>query len=1194
MMDKGESTSFVDAMERHKLKWVGLVLVGALPFSASAQAPFNLEADSKPQSAVELGGIPALDIVSLRALGPGTPLRYGNIIPSSESVQLDGRRLTRGQDYAMDYEAGVVYLKVAQREGQSMSVSYRYSKEPSAKQASPFAGIGGFKFQVAPKSLNVIMGLGMAERATDGSVMQTNVFGFNNSFKFGGSQVNGVYLYGDRVKASNQAGLSFDRNEQNGGAQTDEGKSQMILQGLTSKLLGGEATLDYQDVDKNFANFSSAKQAGLDDATLTRLQKEKGMTRFGMALKDVRIGSAALSQTYRTIGDEQGGVSWRSLGMKQGGLQVNWSSQKVDDNFNRFNDIAEDDRQQLMREKGMSRESRGLELAQKFGKMSFNSSRIDEDASGKTIRREEIALDTSAIKFNLGEQEVEEGFSRIGSLKGEEQGLYGRELGVKRQWMGLQASLFGAKNTPISFNQSLLKDKDGSFKSQDITAGGSSWSLQVSERASSRDFTRMSAMSDQEANGHVEAIAKMYGPNVNPQGNDRAKFLSGAGLSRDFSRFAFQPFRNWKADFSQLGLKGRKTGSRGFVTNVEVASPNLDFKYRKKDLRAEFEELTSMMDFERAQLGTIVGLERTDLGMNLRLGGQRKASISKMIAKTADGALRRSNLGYQDRKIEVEVTTREVASGFANANQLVDAERDLLASMRGFKGTEGKLKWELLPGMKLDARISDAVNDGGDQFRHLRDFDFNWTPNSKTQIQYQKQEQKSSDPLSTLFANRVDRMMVAKDFGRLGRMRILDEVHRFDGEEASQPDMRRQYLAYETDLSKTTSVRTEQTRTRYDNGDKENVSANTVSTALSKRMGVAITDVDIDRQGEERDEKKRNYGLWMDLGSGLMLSYGYARHLNGENGTMNSTVSLGPNKDAARPEQVPGAQNSTVGNLEVGAAYGVNEWEQDSRTQAFSKINLKNAKGFSLGPLQDFKFQLGLDTAADRAKWLRENKLFGFSGKLGSQSVAYEYRGQINPTGARGIDRTFRWDTGDSAASWLKASIMYKLRTLPSNEQVMIRDYNITAKLTGNTQLTHQLQTNPEVTRGDALLGSIVQASRSNKWSFDLRSSANLTLGAVWQELVNEQAQNLARNGGITMTLFQGTGSPLTLYYGVEQARMQSLDRTKHRYHLQFDQRPGPNQTLSFFLGNVSYEHSIEENFKRNNWTMRLDYQIRF
>lgn len=1178
---------------RRRYRWMGMVIAGSLPMAANAQTPFNLTNPTENAAPVQLGGTVALDIIQLRSIGPSVPLRYGNVIAGSETVQLDGRRLMKDVDYAMDYPTGAVILKVAQRAGQTMTVSYRYDKNPAptTQTASGLAAIGGFRYTIAPQQLNVLMGLGLAERSADGSVRQSNVFGFNNSFKFGQGAVNGVYLYGDRTRQTNQAGLSYDMNGKPGDASTAEGKSQLILQNMSSKFLGGQVEMSYQDVDSTFANFSSAKGAGLDDATLARLQSEKGMTRFGMALKDMRVGSAALSQSYRTIGDDAGGISWRSLGLKQGGLNVNWSNQTVDKDFNRFKDIAEGDREQLLKERGMSRDNRSAELAQKFGKLNYSGSEIVDDATGKKIRRADYALNTNGIKFNLGQQEVDEGFTRFGNLLGDEQGRYGLDAGLHRQWMGLQTAVAGSFAT-LSFNQSLVGSKTGSFSARDASLAGKGWTLQTSERKTDLQFSRLSSLNDGDKDSHIRAIAQMYGPNVATRAEDRGRFLQSAGIDRGFTRFEFQPFRKWKADFSQLNLKGRSDG--GQVVTAGLSTSTSQFSYRKQELGKRFSELTSLMDFERQRLGEIAGLERTDLGMNMALGGKKQLAIAKMSAKTDQGQVNRTSLAFQDKKIDVSLTARSVSTGFSNSAQLVDAEKDLLASMRGFDQRQGKVKWELLPGVKLDASMDDANNPDADQFRRNRHMLVDWTPNGQTQVQYLRDEQKSSDPLSTLFANSIERMSLYKDFGRYGKLKILDERQEFDGTQTSTPDSHKQYLAYETKLDQRTSVRTEQTRTRYDNGDKEDISANTVSTELTKRLGVSVTDMNVDRKGDTRDEKKRNYGFWVDIGNGLLFSYGYARYLTGQDdGTATSTVSLGQAK-SFNPDQVGSVQAGQAGNLVVGGAYGANEWDKAERTQAFSNVNLRNAKPFTFGPMTDLKFNFGMDTAADQRKYLRENKIFGLSGKLGANAASFDYKAQVDGTGQHGIDRSYKLQTDPNNKNWLRANVMYKVRTLPNNSQVMVRDYNVTTRLTNNLDLTHQLQTNPEVFKGDAILGSVTQAAKSSKWRLDMKQTPNLTVGGSFEELVNESNKNLTRTSGINMKLFEKSGSPIQLFYGLEQISQPNFKRNTFRYTLQFDQRPGKNQMLSLFLGNVSYERSMADGFRRDNWTMRLDYQIRF
>src|SRR5579863_1342498 len=73
-----------------------------------------------------LTGLAAMETITLKASGPATPLQHGNVIPGSEHLDLNGRLLTGGLDYVLDAAAGVVYLFVAQKAGDTLTVDYHY------------------------------------------------------------------------------------------------------------------------------------------------------------------------------------------------------------------------------------------------------------------------------------------------------------------------------------------------------------------------------------------------------------------------------------------------------------------------------------------------------------------------------------------------------------------------------------------------------------------------------------------------------------------------------------------------------------------------------------------------------------------------------------------------------------------------------------------------------------------------------------------------------------------------------------------------------------------------------------------------------------------------------------------------------------------------------------------------------------
>src|SRR4029077_9811954 len=97
--------------------------------------------------------------------------------------------------------------------------------------------------------------------------------------------------------------------------------------------------------------------SGVDSAAVDRWQKEAGLKRMGFSMQDVALGGAKVSNSYRTVTDDSGSITWKSLSLQSGGLKVNYDARKVDLGFSRFPDLAESDRDQLMKEAGMARQN---------------------------------------------------------------------------------------------------------------------------------------------------------------------------------------------------------------------------------------------------------------------------------------------------------------------------------------------------------------------------------------------------------------------------------------------------------------------------------------------------------------------------------------------------------------------------------------------------------------------------------------------------------------------------------------------------------------------------------------------------------------------------------------------------------------------------------------------------------------------
>lgn len=1147
--------------------WAAVVV---LPVVTAAQSPFNAAPeDSKP--GVELGGEFTTDLITLRAAGPGVPLRYGGVIPNSERLLFEGQILRKGVDYSIDYAAGVVYLMRAQKAGQTLTATYRHEAGRVASAGSSSKGFAGLKYDLVPGGVQAILGLGMTERRGDGSVLTTNQYGLNNSFSIGSGNLKGLFLIGEKEQSSARSLYEYQSVKQS----TDVGRSQFLMQNLQTKVGGGTVEASYQDISKNFSAFGAVADAGYDQKFVDQLQKERGLTRMALAMKDVGLGPAAkFSSGFRSVEDNGASINWQNLGFQAGGLSLSYNSQSVDKAFKRFKDLGEEDRAQLQKEAGMTRKNFAGAYKSGLANMNFAENRI-EDADGNAIVRRSVGLDAGKFKFDLGQQEVEKEFNRINSLFGEEKQRYGPELGLKRQWMSVQAEMF--RGAPIKYATQRIQSENGEFTSSDIDVKGSGWSLEHAVRGVDEGFGSLNVLPAAEIKGHIDTIANMYQKGLEYKPDERNLFFRLSGIERSFTRLSAQPFKNWNANFETLEIKGQESDAQ--VRTLALGGKNFQANYRAMSIGERFSELGALMNFEKQRLGTIAGLDRSDFGLNFKVGGTT-VSASQMNAETAEGGASRNVVSLQGKGLDVTVANRSVDAGFGNVAQLIDPEKDLLNALKGFDQRDIKAKWQILPNLQLEALWFDSNSDSLDQERMMRNTALAYRPDSQTQIDYLKQADRQADPLKVLFANVTERFGFSRGFGKYGTLRYMNEIREYDGVLANLPDSTKRYLSYEAKLDPKTSIKTEQTLTEYDNGDHEKISANTVSTEVGKGAGVSVSQVNVDRTGEARDETKRNYGFWVDLGGGVRFSYGYARHLNGDqNGTQQKQI---------------GMTAGTIGGLQVGTAtYNENRWD-DTRTQAFGNVQLSTAKPLTLGFLSDVKLNFGIDTAVDHSNWLKENRLISFTGKIGANAVGYEYKSQMHPTGYRGIDRMFTFSTDQNEKLPLRASAKYKLRTLPWEEEVMIRDYSFTARPAKNIELTHQLLTNPEVAKGDSILGSITQASRVNRWKLDVKQNADLTIGGTWDELINDQNHTMVRTGGLNLTMFGSTGSPVQLFFGIEESDKGGKRSVINRYHIRFDQRPGPNQTFSIFAGNVSYQKTLADGLNKDNWTIRMDYQIRF
>lgn len=1179
------------------MKLMALMAVVTPATYALAQNPFQLESKSTKAGAPNVGGKTSMDLVKIEGASMVVPLRNGGIIEGSEFLYLDGRPLKKGTDYSIDYANGTVFLLAPPRPGQAVRASYRFDPEykPEADRTQQQRG---FKFQVAPGA-TAILSLGMTERGNAGTLYQSNAYGMQNNFSLGGNKgrLKGVFIAGDRQRV--QAKSLFEVKES--GADEDTGKSQAIIQNFEGKIGGGAVTADYQSVTKNFTAKQTLKDSGFDDAAVNAISKERGMQRLGYNIDKIGLPGLKFSNSMRTINDGKSSIEWRTAGLSLGPLTMEWQAQKVDPDFSRFKDIREADREQLMKEKGLNRETLAAQFAAGAITGNFRQFKVEDKESNALfnrsgslgiLRTEQVKTEkgvekknVDALKVQYSDQHIEKGFTRFGDLREGERGQWAREQGARRQAVQIDANPF--KNGPsVNLSETTVRTDSGRFNSVDLGLNFNRLQLQHLYRGVDSGFSMLGNLAPGEVQAHIQAISRMYEAAGIPfRGEEVGWFNRSAGIKRFNTRVNYDLGKGFGLEYDNLNIVGAK-GS-GDIRSFKIGGAKLSFAYRQQRLSDSLDEIGQLMEFERQRLGTIAGLRRTDVAFHAEPGGAKVFDFNQMRADSPNGNAYRTVTSYNDKGIAFSYKRRGVDSGFDTVNQLIDPERDLFAAMRGFDQTDMAFKWTSLRGVTLDAQISDSFNPENEQQRLYHRYQLDWAISKNTQFSYYQLRQKSDDPTHIIAQQDIERMALTHNLGRAGMVSVSDERISYDGDSGGQQDQHKQSLAYQTQLNKTTALRTEHSETRYANGDRETSTSNTISTEITKRAGVSVSDTRIRRDGDRPDETKRNYGFWLDFGKGFRFSYGYARDLNSTAaGYFKSGVSLTAGQ---------------VGGIQINqASYEAQRWDT-SRNAEVGLVNFGTIKPIQIGPIKNFTFNLGADTVRDREAWQRENQTFVSGAEIGSNRIGFEYRVQNVPGQGRAIDRKFTLTTDPPTPQgqqpkerMLSASINYKIRTLPKDQLLMIRDFQIAFRPLKNLVVTHQMQTNPETPRGDQPLGTITQPTSVNRWKLDWTGSPSTKFGMSWEESINAANKTRSRMGGVNLTLFANNPSPLTLFYGVEQLDNGDKRQTAHRYSLRFDQRPGPNQLLSIYGGNLSWQHNRPEKTTIQNWSVRFEYQVRF
>lgn len=1160
---------------RSYLRVLGSGVLGLASIGSWAQATLPALQDKSQVPSNEIGGKVAFEQLRASTERMSLPLRFGHVKVGSETVESDGRTLVRDKDYAIDYVAGVVYLKFAFRDGQPVSVNYRYDEATGTQGTFGIASSGtrfqGYTFHLN-QSTSMILGMGLTERLADGTVLSSNVYGLNNSFKLGSGTIKGLYMVGDRkvVQSDNLFGEKAKAH-----SMVEEGKSQAILQNMSFGLLGGKTSFKYQDIGDKFAGFSAFEGAGYNQQEVAQFANEKGLKRTDLRAEGLGGKGLGLNAGVKEVGDDQGTITWRNYAAKVFGFGFNYVSTRVDPNFSRFQNIAEDDRQQLAKERGLERQGFGADKAWKGGKFKFDSTKVMTQ-EGFGFYRRSLDLDSGWLKGSFSDQHVQAGFNRFGDLREGDRDQLARESGLVRQNLSLGIATKGGP--ALSYAGSSVRTDTGDLVARDFGLNFGRLNFTHARREVGSGFSALGALPQPEIAAHLTSMVKMTDPNANLQGQDMGAWGLAAGLNRTNWRLGYDAGKGTSVSAGTQTIEGQADDLQ--VEQINLSSPKVNLSYRDQNTGAGFNEAGRLLFSEQQRLGTAVGLHKTDFSFSAALSGLKRISYSKMTADDAGGSALRHAMSFTDKGFSLNYNRRSVDPAFASLPGMVDPERDYLMGMVGYDQSELVGAWQLRPNLSLQYSDSKMFNASNGLGRFGSMFAVNWSPDKKTKVSASSLQIKQTDPTQPLVDQQVDKMFLERDLGKLGKLTLAQESSSFDGKQDTNPDSNTQTVVYENQLTKSTSVRTEHSMTRYESGEHETKTSNSLSQALTSRVGVSVTDTKVEREGDKPDETHRDYGFWVDFGRNIRLNYKALRNLKGQTeGDMHNEVSVTPGQ----------VQGVNVGSM----SYQSNMWD-DRRDQHIGNVSLSNVKPMRFGFLQDVRFNYAVDSVRDMDAWQREYRTMGFGARIGAFAFSMDYKSQSLPAGDRAIDRMFSFTTDVTGKSWLRADIKYNCRTLPFGQQAMIRNFTLTAEPIKHWTVTHAMLTNPLQADGNAMLGAVATPTRSNKWTLGFDGNPRTKFALGYEEFYNEQNNQQVSALKLGTTLFANNPSPLVLEYVMAESNATGEMQRSHGFNLGFNQRPGPNQSLSFKLSNLNWELARPADQNLQNWNLRLDYSWKF
>ncbi|MCS7300738.1 MAG: hypothetical protein NZ556_04195 [Fimbriimonadales bacterium] len=1146
---------------------LGLALSSSAQESATTLLDLNGAAKSPAPAPSAAIGVATSDLLPGNGTRGGYTTRYAPVIPNSEAVYVDGKRLQREVDYWIDYASGSIAFALPVRRFSAIQISYRY--DPQGKRESVVGALPILSLSLGQSgSLSALYMPGVTETTQEGAAYRLSAYGVQNALRFGNGGLQGYFFIGSR-EAIHAYAAPHALNAQRAPLAPSE-TAQFIVQQLQMNAGALQLRAHYQDIGKAFSPQKMlGMQAGLDANQIAAWERERGIKRFDYTV-GLNLGGASLQQSQLQIRDDKGAIQQQGWQFSSNWLNLNWTRRESSAQFQRYKDLGDPQKADWERERGLVRE----QLASSLQFAPNSVIKLDQlllKQGAARIERHQYALELPWLKAARLQQRVGEGFTRFGDLAEGDKEQLAREVGMQRDQTQLEIT---QPHFKLAAADQEIRAPAGKLERETVRVETPTLVVEHTHRAVSPDFGRLPHLAPQEQQQLVEEVRQFHDTaNAVPfdPNHDLPLLMREQGLERTLQRVEVKPAKDVSVQVRRYETANR--AGEGDLKGVQwqLRTPTLQLRMHERNIAPNFGRLRDLTRIEQMLFHNEQGIHRFDwdVALTTRHFG---LAFGQMRIREIGAGLQRTSARFIHPALELHYHLRQVDPDFARAHDLADPERDFFAQLRGYTQSDWTVKLRPAQNLQLELFSFGARNPLEKINNRRQRYRFMWQPFKNLTFGRQQDEYQSDKTLERLYQDEYERDDLQYQLS-WGQLNAYQERRRIGGSLANPLYQDTEFWRFQSSAIRNLNLALEERRTRATGAPSERYRHYQTAYTLNPRTKIQFAHMEANREGAP-DESAQQIGLEYELKPGAKLTFSETRTAKeGVNG--NRVLSAG-------------LTQTVFGLLSVGGAYQEHRVDR-TNTRAQSQVVIQSAKPFYLLGLRDFQFDFRYGALADRGMWQQENKHFTAQATLLGHKLAGGYVGLYVPGQGRAVDRYYQLESPPHPQ--LRYSLHYKTRTYQDGRLFLVRNYNLAYKLDGRLTLTHEFQTHPEQANPHVVLGSILQPTGVSAWGVEWQCPPRVVLRGDYRIEWNEQQNRRTRRGGLTLSASQSDNLQYSVGYRVDAERFGERNGIAHTFFLSTERKLNSENFLLFGFQWTHYERRPDRNLPRDQQRMVLEWR---